>query len=112
MLALGKEYIEMGGYNEALAQFNKAMQVDPRSAEPKLQSGWANYLLKNYSGAVALYQAALTLDPGNPLIYKRLGLAYWQLSDKTNASQAFQKYLQDCVCHLAITEIRLATTVD
>ena len=46
MLALGKEYIEMGGYNEALAQFNKAMQIDPRSGEPKQQSGWANYLLE------------------------------------------------------------------
>jgi tetratricopeptide (TPR) repeat protein len=94
MIALGKQYLEMGGYNEALGQFNKAMQVDPRSAEAKQQSCWANYLLKNYTGAVALCRAAIAVDPGNPLIYKRLGLAYWAISDKPNAAQAFQKYLE------------------
>ena len=94
MKALGKEYIEMGGYSEALAQFNKAMQLQPQSADAKQLSGWANYLLKNFAGAVALYQAALAKDPGNPLTYKRLCLAYRDMGDRQAAAQACQKYLQ------------------
>lgn len=94
LLALGKELIEVGRTNEALSQFTKAMQLAPQSPEPKLQSGWANYLLKNYSGAIALYLAAAEKDPGNPLIFKRLGIAYRDTGDPQNAAAAFGKYLQ------------------
>lgn len=94
LLALGKEMIEVGAPQDALALFNKAMQLAPRSPEPKHQSAYANYLLKNYAGAVALYQAALALDKGNPMLYKRLGLAYQETGDVTGAAQAFRKYLE------------------
>ena len=94
MLALGKEYVEMNAYNDALVLFDKAMILAPHAGEPKHQAGYANYLLKNYAGAVALYQAALAIDPQNPLIYKRLGLAYRDLGDQRDACAAFQKYTQ------------------
>jgi tetratricopeptide (TPR) repeat protein len=94
LIALGKQYIEQGKLNESLVQFNKAMQISPDSSEPKHMSGYANYLLKNYAGAVALYQAAIAKDPGNPLIYKRLGLAYRDLGDQANAAASFRKYIQ------------------
>jgi len=57
-------------------------------------SGYANYLLKNYSGAIALYNAAIARDPGNPLIYKRLGLVYRDVGDLQKAADSFQRYLQ------------------
>jgi Tfp pilus assembly protein PilF len=94
MLALGKEYIELGGYNEALGQFNKAMSTAPRTSEPKHWSGYANYLLKNFAGAVALLRAALVIDPGNPIIHKRLGMAYRDLGDPKSAAQEFHTYIQ------------------
>jgi len=94
LLAFGKELIEGGRYNDALSQFNKAMQISPSSAEPKHMSGYANYLLKNYHGAVALYHAALTIDPANPMIYKRLGMAHKDLGDQISAAAAFRKYLE------------------
>jgi tetratricopeptide (TPR) repeat protein len=94
MLALGKELLETGNYPEALTLFNKAMQVAPYLGEPKHLSGYANYLLKNYMGAIALYNAAISKDPGNPLIYKRLGLAQRDVGDYQGAAQSFGKYLQ------------------
>jgi tetratricopeptide (TPR) repeat protein len=92
-IGLGKELLELGDYNGALGYFNQAMQSQPRNAEAKQYSGYANYLLKNYQGAVALYRAALAFDKGNPLIYKRLGLAYRAMGDNTSAAQAFRQYL-------------------
>jgi len=94
LIALGKEYIELGAFPEALALFNKAMLIAPNAGEPKHMSGYANYLLKNYSGAIALYNAAIARDPGNPLIYKRLGLVYRDVGDLQKAADSFQRYLQ------------------
>jgi tetratricopeptide (TPR) repeat protein len=94
MLALGKEYIELNAPKEALDLFNKAMQLAPTAPEPKHMSGYANFLLKNYHGAVALYNAALTFDKANPMIYKRLGMAYHAMGDMTGARTAFKKYLE------------------
>lgn len=94
LLSYGREYIQLGQVGNATALFNKAMQLAPRSAEAKLEAGYANYLLKNYSGAVALYQAALALDQGNPLIYKRMGMAYRDMDEGDKAAQAFREYLK------------------
>jgi tetratricopeptide (TPR) repeat protein len=94
MVALGKTYVEVGMVQESLNEFVKAMQIAPQSSEAKHQAGYANYLLKNYSAAVALYVAAAAIDKGNPLIYKRLGLAYQALGDGQNAAINFRKYIE------------------
>lgn len=94
MIALGKENIETGLAGEALNLFSRAMQFAPNATEPKHMAAYANYLLKNYQSAVALYRAALSLDPGNPILYKRLGLVYWDMGDPTSARTSFRKYLE------------------
>lgn len=94
LLALGREFVELGAASEGLVQFNKAMQLAPKTAEPKAEAAWANYLLKNYAGAIALFQAALAYDKANPTLYKRLGLAYRDAGDTASAAQAFRKYLE------------------
>ena len=94
MLALGKELVSLGDVKGALGHFNKAMQLAPGASEPKHQSGYANLLLKNYPGAIALLSEAQKLDRGNPLIYKRLGLAYLESGDITEARKNFRKYLE------------------
>lgn len=93
MIAVGKELISIGGVNEAISFLENARQVMPAEAEATQWLGYANYLLKNYSGAIALYQDALQYDSGNPLIYKRMGLAYLANGDRDKASEAFRKYL-------------------
>lgn len=94
LVSLGKALIETGGAQEALAYLNKAVQLAPKSPQARLEAGYANFLLKNYAGAIALYQAALLYDKGNPLIYKRLGMAYRDLGDLKNAAFSFRKYIE------------------
>jgi tetratricopeptide (TPR) repeat protein len=50
--------------------------------------------MKNYAGAIALFQAAIQLDSGNPLLYKRMGECYRDMGDLIQARSSFQKYLQ------------------
>jgi tetratricopeptide (TPR) repeat protein len=94
LILLGKEMIQNGAATESLGYFNKAMKIAPRNPEAKAESAFANYLLKNFAGAIALYQAALSLDPANPTLYKRLGMAYQAQGDEGNAAAAFHKYLE------------------
>ena len=93
MLALGQTYLKSGSPDEALKIFTKAMQAAPKSSEARQQAAWSNYLLKNYAAAVALYNSAIAIDTGNPILYKRLGLAYRDMGDEVNAGAAFKKYL-------------------
>jgi tetratricopeptide (TPR) repeat protein len=97
MIELGKEMMELGqvtGPGGAQELLNKAMQLAPTSADAKQQAGYAAYLLKNYQAAIALYNAALVYDHANPMIYKRLGVAYRDMGDPASASAAFHKYLE------------------
>jgi len=94
MIHLGKELVEAGDYVNAITFYNKAMQLRPKDPEPKQLAAYANYLIKNYQGAIALYQAALVYDPANPIIHKRLGMAYRDSGDVASAAISFRKYLQ------------------
>ena len=97
MLSLGEEYLNADDpkwHKEALILFNKAMQLSPDSAEPKHMSGWANFKLNNFPGAVALLEQAAKIDAGNPTIYKRMGTAYRAMGDRLSAQKAFAKYLE------------------
>jgi tetratricopeptide (TPR) repeat protein len=94
LLAIGGVHLEQRQHDKALGYFVQAMQRAPQEAEPKAQAAYANYLLKKYDAATALYREALKLDSGNPIIYRRLGEAYRAMGDSTNARWAFQKYLE------------------
>jgi tetratricopeptide (TPR) repeat protein len=94
MIQLGKELMELGKLPQALEVLQKAMSLAPQSAEAKQQTAYCNYLMKNYPGAVTLYNAALLYDRANPMIYKRLGLAYRDMGDMIGARNSFAKYLE------------------
>jgi tetratricopeptide (TPR) repeat protein len=94
LIAYGKELLELGQIQDALNQFTKAMQLNPKSSEAKQQAGWANLGLKNYQAAISLVKSAIELDKANPLLYKRLGLVYRSMNDLNSACAGFRKYLE------------------
>ncbi|MEO5970462.1 MAG: tetratricopeptide repeat protein, partial [Bdellovibrionia bacterium] len=94
LIAYGKELLDLGRIQDALIQFTKAMQLNPRSSEAKQQAGWANLGLKNYQAAISLVKSAIDIDKANPLLYKRLGLVYRDMNDLNSACIAFRKYLE------------------
>ncbi len=94
LIQTGREYIEMGAPTEALEALNRAMKMSPQSADARHWAGYANYLLKNYEGAAALYSTAIQLDPANPMLYKRLAAAYKATGNAPGARAAARKYLE------------------
>lgn len=94
LIALGKAKVEIGDSKGALTHLAKAMGLQPANADAKATAALANHRLKNFAGAVALYQAAIQVDSGNPLLYRRLGECYRDMGDLIAARGAFKKYLQ------------------
>lgn len=94
LIALGKAKIALGDPKGALTHLAKAMGLQPGNSDAKLNAAIANHRLKNYAGAIALFQAAIQLDSGNPVLYKRMGECYRDMGDLIAARGAFQKYLQ------------------
>jgi tetratricopeptide (TPR) repeat protein len=92
-LDLGELRTKAGDLDEASKCFNKAMTLDPQSPYAKIGAGYVAYLRRQYGPAIALYQAALAMDKGNPEVHKKLGLAYKDSGDQTAANRHFQNYL-------------------
>ncbi len=93
-LWLGKAYTETGNFTEAQRLITECMAYAPGASEPKSWAGWINYQQKNYPAAAALLEAALSIDKGNSLIYKRLGFVYRAMGDGARAKQSFRKYIE------------------
>jgi len=89
----GNILLRMNQLDEAMKNFVRAMDINPLDAAAKMGAGYVNYIKRQFPSSIALYQAALELDKGNPEIYKRLGLAYRDVGDQQKAAQAFRNYL-------------------
>lgn len=91
---LGRSYSVMGQYPQALAAFQKVIDLEPRNAQAYADladaAGMANGQ-KLDGAADALIQKALALDPHNP---KALGLAGTVAFDKGDAAGAARYWQQ------------------
>jgi len=60
-------------YDEAIAKYQKAIELDPKSAAP--YNGWGNVLYdqKKYDEAIAKYQKAIEFDPKSAFAYNNWG---------------------------------------
>jgi len=87
-----KEWLEKGvalmsqeRYPEALAAFNKAVELDPTSVWAHIDSGWAQNTLGDYDRALTAFNRAADIDPRNPYIYVNRGMSYNSLGDYQRA---------------------------
>ena len=85
---LGRVFIEMKRFDEALAALKKALEVDPDNANTYVQLARAHYATKNYKESQALLEEAIQLNPFNPIIYRLLSEIHAALGEPEKAQQA------------------------
>jgi tetratricopeptide (TPR) repeat protein len=78
---------------------NKALELDPKSAQAYLARGVGNYYLPDAMGggppvAIPDFRKAVKLEPGSAEAYLWLGLALRKQQHNADARQAFSKALQ------------------
>ncbi|MCA9891205.1 MAG: tetratricopeptide repeat protein, partial [Anaerolineae bacterium] len=58
-------YYELKQYEQAIADYDKAIQLEPQYASAYYNRGLAYYMLNEYDLAIADYEAALKFDPNH-----------------------------------------------
>jgi TolB-like protein/DNA-binding winged helix-turn-helix (wHTH) protein/Tfp pilus assembly protein PilF len=66
----------MGRFDEALAEMNRAQELDPLSTIIRVDTGVVYYMARQNDAAIAQYRRALELEPNYPLAHVWLSRAY------------------------------------
>jgi tetratricopeptide (TPR) repeat protein len=75
----------------AIADFSRAIELDPTSAETYNYRGTSYFWLKEFQKALADYNRAIDLDPNLTLAYYNRGYVRIELKDKVGAIEDFRK---------------------
>ena len=75
-LGLGRAQIARRDADAALAELQKAVELDPKNAEAQYQLGYVQQVMKQNPGAAVLpYEKAVEAEPGNAMFRTSLGSA-------------------------------------
>ncbi len=81
----------MGRGDEAVAESQKALDLDPLSISTQVNAGFALYFTHQYDKAIEQCRRALDLDPNSAGAYDCLGSSYLASGEYEQAIAAFQK---------------------
>jgi tetratricopeptide (TPR) repeat protein len=74
----GRSYFDKRQWDKAIAEYNEAIELDPKYADAYLNRGNANYNKGQYDQAIDDYTKAIEINPGLADAYANRGLAYAQ----------------------------------
>ncbi|HBR22615.1 MAG TPA: hypothetical protein DD713_08660 [Nitrospiraceae bacterium] len=90
-LSRGEAYAKKGQYDRAIADYNKAIVLDPNNAEAYTGRGVAYAKKEQYDRAIEDFNKTIALDPNNASAYLGRGAAYFLSGNKGRAISDFQK---------------------
>lgn len=85
----GMAYFSKGRYPEAIADFDRALELDPRCAQAAYFRGVVRTVLEDYGGALSDFDLSLSINPFQHFALYRRAQVYWHLGD-------YAKSLADC----------------
>lgn len=91
---LGITYLKLGRYQEAIAIFKKAIQLNPNSAEGYNNLAIAFTQVGEYEEAIKQYQMSIRVDPGAFKAYSNLGGLLGQMGRYPEALEALKSAVQ------------------
>lgn len=88
-VTLGNLYYENHIYDEALATYLAATEVDSTHVGVRLNLGALYTDMRRYEEAIGQYERAIALDPSNAMVYANLGSTYYARSQYQKAVDAY-----------------------
>jgi len=92
--SLAWKQIESRQYQDALLNFQAALQLKPDEASFFLGQGLGYHRLHEPDRAIEMLKRAIELDPKNPDAYKIIGEAYYQRNEIEMAAGYYEKALE------------------
>ncbi len=83
-----------GKYDDAIAQYNKAIEIDPNHANSYVGLGYCYLMKKEYDLAITNYTKGINLNPGNVNAYNGRGAAYLNTKQYELAVSDFRQSAQ------------------
>jgi len=90
----GFAYTNLGQFNQAISEYNKAIELNPKLAEAYNNRGIAYDKLGQHTRAMSDYNKAIELNPKDAMAYNNRGTAYTQLGEYTKALSDFTKAIE------------------
>jgi tetratricopeptide (TPR) repeat protein len=72
----GVEHIKKGGFDEAIAAWEKVLELDPTMVNAYEKLGMAYYTQGRFDKAIEIYRKESELNPNNPKVYFNMGVVY------------------------------------
>ena len=91
---LGNALLQKGGFDDAVAQYEKALKIYPNYLEAHGNLGLALFQKGEVDDALAEYQKALEINPSYVQAHYNLGVALFQKGQLDEAMAQFQKALE------------------
>ena len=89
--SLGASLYFQGRYEEAKAEYQRALDMNPRSVAALYGLGCVEYEHEHTAEAKDYLDKALSLDPNNAMCHRVLGSVYDQVGDKPHALQHYER---------------------
>lgn len=86
----GNEYTQQGMFDEAIAEYQAAIEADPENVSALTNLGVAFYNVGRLQDAVDQYQRAIEIAPNDADIHSNLAAAYVQLGQMDAALEQYQ----------------------
>ena len=90
----GVNYLEQGKYEQAIGNFNKAIELNPKYANAYYNRGVAYYSKGEYDKAIADYTKAIELNPKFAKAYNDRGIAYKNKGEYDKAIADYTKAIE------------------
>lgn len=91
ILARGQEYEKSGKFQEAIAEYEKALKVDPQSKYVYMSLGHIyQYGLKDKNKAIEFFKKGLTFAPNDYDLGFNIMYAYFDVADFENAMKIYE----------------------
>lgn len=93
-LKRAQAYCKLGRYEDALADCNRALAVDPESPDAYLGRGYVRHIQNQETLAIEDINQAIKLDPKNPVAYNNRAWSYAVLGSWKTAIEDCNKALE------------------
>jgi TonB family protein len=91
---MGNAILRSRGANEALVEFNRALQMNPRYAPTHYNIGIACHIIGRYQEAADSFNKAIELQPRNSAYHINLGDVYQHLGRTEDAEKEFREAIK------------------
>jgi tetratricopeptide (TPR) repeat protein len=93
-LERGRALIAQGQLERAIAEFDRAIKLDPDAVEIYAARGFAYIALGQLERGIADYDTAIELESENPILYNDRGFAYAELGKYERAVADYDKAIE------------------